>query len=294
MRPIQLTIVTLALASSMLIAAEPDVRSLPAVPVPSSGVGGTNADDVAIDATGEPSPQVKPAPTGSPRLSLPFSITVKEETIENLPEYMSRRNPNNMDFPYCPIMIDSEFWVMYKNGYNIPVFRYKGTNIENAVRQPNGTASLPKGAYILGGIWYDAGEKKLFAPLHYEVHGLAPSILREIHLASSSDKGLTWRYEGPIITSNDPKTPRKRPAEFSGQNYDGGDGDHLLYVDERGGYFYVFTDHYTWPKAKSSAPPSCAIAWPAAQSPTRWPRGNGGSSTTAPGASRGLAARHLT
>ncbi len=93
-----------------------------------------------------------------------------------------------MDFPYCPIMIDGEYWVIYKNGYDSPVFRYKGTNIENAVRQPDGTASLPRGAYILGGVWYDAAEKKLFAPLHFEVRGLVPSTLREIHLATSTEQ----------------------------------------------------------------------------------------------------------
>jgi hypothetical protein len=193
------------------------------------------------------------AATGSPSPSLPFRITVTEEKIDKLPDYMNDRNPVDMDYPYCPVMIDDEFWVMHKNGYHGPVYRYKGTNIENAVRQPDGKGDLPNGAYILGGVWYDAREKKLFAPLHYEIHGLAPTILREIHLASSTDKGLTWKYEGAIITSNDPKSPRKAAAEFTGPYYDGGDGDHLLYVDERGGYFYVFTDHYTWPKARSSA-----------------------------------------
>ena len=175
-----------------------------------------------------------------------------EEKIDKLPEYMSDRNPVDMDFPYCPVMIDGEFWVMYKNGYNDPVFRYKGTNIENAVRQPDGKGDLPFRAYILGGVWYDAGEKKLYAPLHYEIHDFHPTALREIHLASSTDKGLNWKYEGAIITSNDPKSPRKGVAEFSGSYYDGGDGDHLLYVDERGGYIYMFTDHYTWPKAQES------------------------------------------
>jgi hypothetical protein len=189
---------------------------------------------------------------GSLSPSLPFLITVTEEKFDPLPEYMSGRNPVGMDYPYCPVMIDGEFWVMHKNGYDEPVFRYKGTTIENAVRQPDGKADLPRGAYILGGLWYDASEKKLYAPLHYEVHDLAPTILREIHLATSTDKGLTWKYEGAIITSNGPKRPRKAAAEYSGDYYDGGDGDHLIYVDERGGYIYVFTDHYTWPKAGDS------------------------------------------
>ena len=65
-----------------------------------------------------------PKPAG-----LPFSVAVKEEKIDKLPEYMGKNNPNYMDFPYCPVLIDGEYWVMYKNGYNSPVFRYKGTNI---------------------------------------------------------------------------------------------------------------------------------------------------------------------
>ena len=83
----------------------------------------------------------------------------------------------------------------------------------------------------------------------------ADSILREIHLATSTDKGLTWKYEGPICSTADtPGTRRKGAAGFSGSHYDGGDGDHLLYVDERGGYIYIFTDHYAWPKSRRRMP----------------------------------------
>ena len=222
------------------------------------------AEDPKESAGGQPNHPAKVAATENQSPSLPFSIKVTEEKIDNLPDYMSDRNPVGMDFPYCPVTIDGEFWVMHNYGSKEPVFRYKGTNIENAVRQPDGKGDLPmktfihgKGdlpskPYILGGVWYDAGEKKLYAPLHYEIHGFHPTALREIHLASSIDKGLNWKYEGAIIASNDPKNPRKGVAEFSGSYYDGGDGDQLLYVDERGGYFYVFTDHYTWPKTQES------------------------------------------
>src|SRR5258706_942901 len=104
--------------------------------------------------------------------SLPCAIHVTEEKMESLPDYMSPRNPLDMDFPYCPVMIDGEYWVIYRNGYNAPVVRFKGTNIENAVRQPDGTASFPlRAPYILGGMWYDATEKKLYAPMHCEQSG---------------------------------------------------------------------------------------------------------------------------
>ena len=135
------------------------------------------AENPKESAGGQPNPQAKVAATGNPSPSLPFSIKVTEEKIDKLPDYMSDRNPVDMDFPYCPVMIDGEFWVMYKNGYNDPVFRYKGTNIENAVRQPDGKGDLPFRAYILGGVWYDAGEKKLYAPLHYEIHDFHPTVI---------------------------------------------------------------------------------------------------------------------
>ena len=181
---------------------------------------------------------------GSP--TLPFVIKVTEEPFENRPAYMGGANPDYMDFPFCPVMIDGEYWVIYKNGYQGPVYRYKGTNIENAVRQPDGsTSAFPPGTYILGGVWYDASDKKLYAPLHTEVHNVVLPILREIHLASSTDKGLTWKYEGPIIT-NSLQTPRKLQRDFKGKLYSGGDGDQLIYVDQRGGYVYIFTDDYVW------------------------------------------------
>jgi len=55
-----------------------------------------------------------------------------------------------------------------------PVYRYKGTNIENAVRQPDGRNGMVVPGfdpYILGGMWYDAAGKKLYAPLHCELAG---------------------------------------------------------------------------------------------------------------------------
>ncbi len=192
-------------------------------------------------------------PGGGPAPALPFRLTVTPEKLEPLPDYMGPKNPVDMDFPYCPVMIDGEYWIIYKNGYNRPVFRFKGTNIENAARQSDGTASFAlRAPYILGGVWYDEARKRLYAPMHCEQEGYAGMVLREIHLASSADKGLTWRYEGRLLTRDDPAGLRKGP-DFSGLSWDGGDGDHILYVDRRGGYFYLFTNHYLWPKTGSPA-----------------------------------------
>jgi hypothetical protein len=185
---------------------------------------------------------------------LPFAAQITVEKIENLPDYMGGSNPVDMDFPFCPVMIDGEYWVIYLQGYDGGVCRYKGTNIEDCVRQPDGKRGTPRGMYILGGLWYCAEEKKLYAPLHAEVKHYHGKVRREIHLATSTDKGLTWKYEGPLLTS-DADITRRRPIDsFSGLTWDGGDGDHYIYVDERGGYIYLFSNHYIQPKV--GAPPS--------------------------------------
>ena len=191
--------------------------------------------------------------------SLPFSIKITEEKMDKLPDYMGPGNKVDMDFPYCPVMIDGEYWIIYKNGYRDKVLRYKGTNIEDATAQPDGAAHFPiRGGYILGGMWYDAKDKTLYAPLHCEVETYPTGIRREVHLASSTDKGLTWKYEGPIITDEPTTTAgaaRKDPTADSGLYWDGGEGDHIIYVDERGGYIYLYTCRDFWPKLGSTVPP---------------------------------------
>jgi hypothetical protein len=186
--------------------------------------------------------------------TLPFSIQATEDKIDRMPDYMGKNNPSfGMDFPYCPIMIDSEYWIMCKNGYTNTVYRFKGTNIEDAVRQSDGMAEFPlRAGYLLGGMWYDAKAKKLYAPMHCEVMGHANGVEREIHLAFSIDKGLTWHYEGAIVTKPDSKASKY--YEYSGLYWDGGVGDHYLFSDEKSGYFYLYYPHYTWAKQGVSAP----------------------------------------
>jgi hypothetical protein len=187
---------------------------------------------------------------------LPFSIKVTEQKLAHPPDYMGPGNKIDMDFPFGPVKIDGDFWIIYKNGYNGPVLRYKGATMENAVRQPDGAATFPiRGGYILGGMWYDGETRTLYAPLHCEVATYLGNVRREIHLASSADKGLTWNYLGPIITNPpgiDLKTP---PTAESGLLWDGGNGDHVIYVDQRGGYIYLFSNHDIWPKFGSPATP---------------------------------------
>lgn len=192
--------------------------------------------------------------------SLPFSVSVHDVTPDKLPEYLDpfRYSPPNgqwLDFPHAAVRIGDELWVIYKNGYDPRVIRYKGTNIEDAVRQPDGTFNATHAKYgtvthpyILGRMWYDPETRKLYAPMHCEypeVFRAAPGVVdRQIHLAVSADKGLTWTYEGPLLTG----LPAVHPYDRSGLYWDGGNGDFYLYVDERGGYFYLFTTSYLWPK----------------------------------------------
>jgi hypothetical protein len=104
---------------------------------------------------------------------------------------------------------------------------------------------------MLGGMWYDAAAKKLYAPMHCEVNPYGIDVERQIHLASSTDKGLTWKYEGLLLSRDGNGVAQRRPPEFSGLYWDGGDGDFHLFVDERGGYIYLYTMNLLNPKAGS-------------------------------------------
>ncbi|MDR1720027.1 MAG: hypothetical protein LBR67_07940 [Dysgonamonadaceae bacterium] len=183
---------------------------------------------------------------------LPFKMTITTYEPAPRPDYFGggKGNPWTwVDFPVCPVQIDDEYWVFYKGGDGPCVFRWKGTNIEDAVRQSDGNASFPVWRpYILGGIWYDKTAKKLYAPLHCEYFDGASQPHRHIHLASSADKGLTWQYEGPIVTRDDPSEHIRKPSEFSGLLWDGGAGDFQLYPDERSGYVYLYASTYLWMK----------------------------------------------
>jgi hypothetical protein len=214
----------------------------------------------------------------SPLPTLPFTVKVTEEKLDPVPPYMGKDNPGSMDFPFGPINIDGDFWIIYWNpaGKKTGVLRFKGTNIENAVRQPDGD---PKGlpTYLLGGLYYDKKDKRIYAPLHRESPGTYKDgrhfTYREVHLACSDDMGMTWKNLGPIITEN---LPGEKIRKHGNANYSqtdlvsGGDGDHLIYVDEPNGYVYVFTDHYTWGGARFQrhCVARCAIA--DKMEPSKW------------------------
>ena len=222
-----------------------------------------NSDCLTTAAADEPAPGVSRAqcavsPISAP--ALPFSIKLSAEKLDNPPDYMSSRNPADMDYPYCPVVMDGEYWVIYKNGYHDTVYRFKGTNLETAVRQPDGTTDPAQfhGKYMLGGMWYDAADRKLYAFMHCETRGYYVNRdfgnLRQIGLASSVDKGLTWHDEGMIVTRDDPSQARPAGSEYSGLYWDGGNGDFFGFVDPRGGYVYLFSSHDVWPKLGQTLP----------------------------------------
>jgi hypothetical protein len=209
---------------------------------------------------------------GRTHISLPFTISVTNVTKPGLPEYLDNVNRVTkstslfQDWPNSTAVIDGEFWVFNCCGGSHDVIRHKGTTIENGVRQPDGylnwtnakwgTVEAP---YILGGAWYDSSNHILYAPMHCEYAsvyggrgGVGVTLNRQIHLATSTDKGLTWNYEGPIITRDNPAISC-REDEYSGSHWDGGEGDFYLYADEKGGYVYVYSTHNLWPKPGTGA-----------------------------------------
>ena len=187
----------------------------------------------------------------------PITISVTPMKLEHVPDYLGGIYCG--DFPPCAVKIEGEYWVIDRPSGS-RIHRFKGTNIEDCVIQPDGDAGpFPVDRpYMLGcAMWYDEAGKKLYAAMHCETPGYptieAPNadsatINRQIHLASSLDKGLSWKYEGPLLTRDDPDKPRMAGSDFSGLFWNGGDGDFNLCVDSRGGYIYLFTNHYVWPK----------------------------------------------
>ena len=162
--------------------------------------------------------------------------------------------PDNLDFSHqvspdnCEvyIRIDGELWE-FRSQWVVNLgtaARYRGPDIDHMTRVEDGI--YPEGmtsCWFLGGMWYDESEKKLYAPMHIEHDGIRRSypFSRKIALATSTDKGRTWRYEGDIISSETYYYTRDF-FKFSGSGYGNGVADFGFYVDKRGGYFYVFPD----------------------------------------------------
>ncbi len=194
---------------------------------------------------------------------LPFSFKIKERT-DSLPEYIKPDNKvhfgGGVDSPVGYVLIDGEVWIMFNatNMYatHCEVARFKGSNFENAVQQPNGTIDVEAGVgtFFCGGMWYDESKKKLYAPIHCEYkHDIFPPAgwcRKKTRLASSTDKGLTWRIEGDILTDYLPEGDDW--LKYSGSFFEAGPADFDFYVDRQGGYFYIFTSTAYIPKSNKN------------------------------------------
>lgn len=144
----------------------------------------------------------------------------------------------------------TEFWTLYSGGgaNEGVIYRYKGTTMDDLVAQPNGTKDTsfnrPNGddKYWFMGVWRDISDGKWYSLVHVEFkYGStsAPNFthFRRIGLATSTNKGATWHYEGDIITSNN----SYNIADYASYDYyDWGVGDQKLYVDNTNGYFYTY------------------------------------------------------
>ncbi len=186
---------------------------------------------------------------------LPFSY-VATPSPEPRPaglDFSHQLNPDN-----CQVFVrmEDELWE-FRSQWIInlgTVARYKGPDIDHMVRAEDGT--YPDGmtsCWFLGGMWYDDAERKLYAPMHIEHDGIRRTypFSRKIALATSLDKGRSWRYEGDIITSETYYYPHDF-FKFSGSDYGIGLADFGFYVDQRSGYFYIFPDEAWAPWATRS------------------------------------------
>lgn len=193
-------------------------------------------------------------------VTLPFSYVA---------ELSDRPRPKPLDFPGQPnpdcchafVRIDGELW-MFRIDFIADkgrIGRFKGPNIDNMTRMEDGTYPPEVGlGWLLGGLWYDQAERKLYAPVHIEQEGnyrFHPAwgwFSRKIGLATSADKGKTWKYEGDIVT---PETyyHTRDAYKFSGSDTSNGVADFGFYVDTRGGYFYIFPLESWYPKGQWGA-----------------------------------------
>ncbi len=125
--------------------------------------------------------------------------------------------------------------------------RYSGSTLDNLVKLPDAARDAsftsPNGddIYWTNGIWQDTTGKR-YAIIHIEYnYNPKPKVnflwKRRIGLATSTDKGANWHYEGDILTTN-PSRPRNNLPVADFQDF--GCGDTYLLVDRRNNFFYLY------------------------------------------------------
>ena len=238
------------------IASGPSPSSKPPTPVKDTGIGLQGPNLFSMAAGGKPGAFEYAAGD----VTLPFRYEA---------EVSDRPRPKPLDFPGQPnpdcchafVRIDGELW-MFRIDFIADkgrIGRFKGPDIDNMTQMEDGIYPPEVGlGWLLGGLWYDQSERKLYAPVHIEQEGnhrFHPAwgwFSRKIGLATSVDKGKTWKYEGDIIT---PETYyyTRDAYKFSGGDTSNGTADFGFYVDTRGGYFYIYPLESWYPKGEWGA-----------------------------------------
>ena len=153
------------------------------------------------------------------------------------------------------VLVDgSDTWMIASRGTipQVPL-RWKGSDIDHLTAQPNGvydgSFTQPHGddRYWIGGVWRDPSDGTWYGLVHREYNYNDPFrypwTQRKIGLATSTDKGANWHFEGDVIT---PSTSRPKPDP---SYTDMGAGDQKLVVDTAGGYFYLYYFTAWWTTA---------------------------------------------
>lgn len=187
-------------------------------------------------------------------LILMNSITVfgdsTETTIPKINIGTSTLAPifNNTDGDVGIIKEGNDLWVMFADG-GTNWKRFKGTSFDDLVEQSDGKKDssfiAPSGDdnHWLTGLWSDETTGKWYAIVHTEFNYGHPwpeaRWFRQLGLATSTDQGANWHYEGEIIKSDNPV----RKENFTTDYFDWGVGDPKLFVDQQNGYIYVWYMH---------------------------------------------------
>lgn len=191
---------------------------------------------------------------------LPFSYTAVVSDAPRPPclDFPGQHNP---DCCHAFIRIDGELW-MFRIDWIVEkgrCARWRGPDIDHMVKMEDGIYPPETGlGWFLGGMWFDQSQRKLYSPLHVEQEGNDRTYpaggwsSRKIALATSTDKGKTWKYEGDIIT---PETYffNREYYKFSGAYYGNGVCDFGYFADLRNGYFYIFPEESWYIKGQWGA-----------------------------------------
>ena len=156
-----------------------------------------------------------------------------------------------IDAPIKQVVIDGAVWLIDAIQGNY--WSHKGPDLEHLKPQichKQFPVSIGNGENIMiGGAWFDPTAKRLYAVIHSERYHLVKRGLprgspspgwcrKKTALAISDDMGQTWQNAGDILTAPD-EGEEYDWLRYSGNEFEAGPADFDLYVDERGGYFYI-------------------------------------------------------